>query len=126
MDNKFKETELLLRAVRPSTMYWKNGRLSSAAFKDKNGLSVTRLYDQELEVAITTMKSNLQGSIVSVYVKDCNDISASVKYLPSKSNPYHCEIHQSDTIKVLSEVQAKHLATVAKIQSVCVATPSVL
>ena len=117
MDNKFEETELLLRAVRPSSMYWKDGKLSSAAFKDKYGLSVTRVYDQELKTAITTMKNNLQGSIVSVFVKDCHDVSACVKYLPSKTNIYHCEIHQSETIVILDETQAKHLASVAKMQS---------
>lgn len=125
MDNKFEETEMLLRAVLPATMYWKNGKLSSAAFKDKNGLSVNRVYDQNLETAITTMKSRFCGSIVSVLVKDCNDVSACVKYLPSKNNAYHCEIHQSEVIKILNETQAKHLANVAKVESAFIATASV-
>lgn len=125
MDNQFEETELLLRAVLPATMYWNNGKLSSAAFKDKNGLSVNRVYDQKLETAITTMKSSLQGSIVSVLVKDCNDVSACVKYLPSKNNAYHCEIHQSKTIKMLNETQAKHLANVAKVESAFIVTANI-
>ena len=125
MDNQFEETELLLRAVLPVSMYWKNGKLSSAAFKDKNGLSVNRVYDQKLETAINIMKNSLRGSIVSVLVKDCNDVSACVKYLPSKNNDYHCEIHQSETIKILNEMQAKHLANVAKVESAFIVTTSV-
>lgn len=115
MDNNFEETELLLRAVRPGDMYWKDGHLSSAAFKDKYGLSVNRVYDQKIEEALSVMIKKFSGSIVSVSVSDCNTVFACVKYLPSKDNLYHCEIHQSETIKILNEYQAKHLANVAQI-----------
>ena len=124
MNNQFEDTELLLRAVLPLGMYWENGSLSSAAFKDKKGLSVDRVYDRNLEIAVTKIKTTLRGSIVSVSVGDCRDVSACVKYLPSPNNPYHCEIHHSKKEKLLDEIQAKHLASVAQIQYDCMAIPT--
>ncbi|MBR6788250.1 MAG: hypothetical protein IKM44_00370 [Clostridia bacterium] len=124
-NNQFKDTELLLRAVLPSEIYWENGSLSSAAFKDRKGLSVDRVNDRNLEIAVEKIKTTLRGSIVSVFVRDCHDVSACVKYLPSQNNPYHCEIHHSEKVKLLDEIQAKHLASVAQIQYDCMAIPTI-
>ena len=125
MNNQFKDTELLLRAVLPSEIYWENGSLSSAAFKDRRGLSVDRVYDRNLQEAVVKMKTTLRGSIVSVFVGDCRNVSACVKYLPSQSNRYHCEIHHNKKVKLLDEVQAKYLATVAQVQYDCMAIPTI-
>lgn len=119
MDNTFRIDEKLYRAVYPPEvmdMFWKrDGSVSSAAFADRNGLSVDRGdYRPESEV-IEYMSERFTGHIVSLYVKNCNDVGAVVRYSPSKSNVYHSEIHGSATNKLLSKTQRRHLAIKAKI-----------
>lgn len=103
MDNNFDKDELLLRAVLPNGMYWKNGKLSSAAFKTKKGLSVSRVYDRPLEDAVHTMTQEFKGSIVSFRVEECTKVKAYVQYAPSKKNIYHCNVLQSPSEVVLSD-----------------------
>ena len=72
MDEIFDEHELLLRAVLPSNRrpdFWKNGRLSSAALKDKQGLSVDRTYDRTINDAVVAMTHRLTGFIVSITIR---------------------------------------------------------
>ena len=114
MDNTFKKDEKLYRAVYPpeiADMFWKrDGSLSSAAFADANGLSVDRgYYRSDLEVC-KDMRSRFTGRIISLYVKNCIDIGAIVKYLPSTSNKYHSEIHGSNETPLLSKSQRRFLA----------------
>lgn len=112
------ETELLLRAVFPANKrpdFWYNGRLSSAALKDKRGLSVERTYDRTLENAAQSLSDRFTGSIISLSMYQCKKVHASVKYCPSLNNPYHCEIHGSDTEIPLSDTQALILARKASI-----------
>lgn len=120
MDNKFKDDERLLRAVRPNDKrfkFWKdNGKLSSAAFKDKKGLSVDRTYDRSMAESIIFIKQNLSGNIVSVSVSDCNEIETCLKYLPSEYNKYHSEIHGSENEIILSDIQAFQLARKARLE----------
>ena len=50
MNDKFFGDEGLYRAVLPTEMFWKkNGRVSSAVFRDKNGLSVDRGVTRKLK-----------------------------------------------------------------------------
>lgn len=119
MDELFEQREKLLRAVRPPDRrpdFWVNGKLSSAALKDKRGLSVDRTYDRTLESAIEFMKSRLEGYIVSISVPACNLAQVCLKYLPSRDDVYHCEIHGSETEIVLSDLQALLLARAAKLE----------
>ncbi len=114
MDNEYKETEKLYRAVYPPDvmdMFWKKDRtISSAAFADPKGLSVDRgNYRTDSEV-ISDMKKRFTGNIVSVYVKNCYDAGAIVRYLPSKKNQYHSEIHGSTDTPLLSKYQRRFLA----------------
>ena len=53
--------------------------------------------------------AHLQGSIVSVTVKNCKETEAVVKYL-DYNLPYHSEIHKSETEIVLTMEQAHYLA----------------
>lgn len=117
MDDNFEEAEKLYRAVLPVSTFWKqNGSLSSAAFKDKNGLSVDRQWDRSDEEAVNFLKErNFRGEIVYVLVQNCNEVQAVVRYLPSRGNKYHSEIHKDLQQKELSNSQAKHLARTAKI-----------
>ena len=119
MDNTFNKTEKLYRAVYPpeiAEMYWKkDGTLSSAAFADPKGLSVDRGdYRTDTEV-IFSMRERFTGHIISLYVKNCFDVGASVQYKPSRSNPYHSEIHGSETTILLSKSQRLSLARKAVI-----------
>ena len=121
MDETFSEQELLLRAVYPATRrpnFWNNGRLSSAALKDKRGLSVERTYDRTVKDATLSMSRRFQGLIVSITVPACNAVQAYIKYCPSQNSPYHSEIHGSQTQVELSDTQALLLARSATIQFV--------
>ena len=102
MDATFSDKESLLRAVYPPArkpIFWQNGKLSSAAFKDKKGLS-----------------QRFVGFIVYVTVSDCKKVNAYVKYCPSSNNKYHSEIHGSEKSVELNNIQAFILARSAKIQ----------
>ena len=117
MDDTFQDEEYLFRMVRPDTDYWKaDGTLTSAAFKTSNGLSVDRCGDRSFEEAVAAMQArpDLAGTVVSLTVGDCRSAEALVRYLPSRSNIYHSEIHQDATHIKLSPDQAKKLARLAK------------
>ncbi len=114
MDKTFKSDEKLYRAVYPPelvAMYWKrDGSLSSAAFADPKGLSVDRgNYRSDDEVA-SDMSKRFTGRIIRLYVKNCTDIGAKVKYLPSSNNKYHSEIHGSEETVLLSKQQRLFLS----------------
>lgn len=116
MDNTFCNDEKLYRAVLPLEMFWKsNGKLTSAAFKDRHGLSVERGYYRKDDVVVENIRKNLTGSIISVNVGQCRSTDALVRYLPSKNNQYHSEIHKSENEKLLSAKQCKYLAERADI-----------
>ena len=120
MNKDFPENEKLYRAVFPETqrpLFWKkNGKVSSAAFKDKNGLSVERGNFRSDENVIQDMKTYFSGSIISVTVEQCAEVNAVVKYLPSSRSKYHSEIHSSNEKILLTDRQAKHLANSAIIE----------
>lgn len=105
MDNTFPNCEKLYRAVFPESymqMFWrKDGTVSSAAFTDKQGLSVERGDFREDE---------------NVTVEQCRDVDAVIKYKPSKRSEHHSEIHGSEEVPLLSKSQRKKLAERAKIE----------
>lgn len=111
MDDNFYSDEELYRAVLPRDMFWKeNGELSSTAFKDRNGLSVDRGYYRSDSDVVFDMHMRLDGTIVKVTVADCMNINACVRYLPSRLNKYHSEIHGGKDKLMLSASQCKYLA----------------
>lgn len=120
MNDSFPEEEKLYRAVFPpsqSSMFWKkDGSLSSAAFADKNGLSVERGDNRNSDIVINEMKKFFIGRIISVTVKNCNETNAIVKYLPTKRSKYHSEIHGSQINKLLDKRQRRYLAQKAQIE----------
>lgn len=120
MDSHFENDEKLYRAVFPETKmpnFWKkNGKLSSAALKKKDGLSVERGYYRKDEDVLADMKKSFQGNVVSVTVGQCRDVSAVVSYLPSERSKYHSEIHSSETKLRLTDSQAYRLSDVAIIE----------
>ncbi len=97
-------------------MFWrKDGTLSSAAFADPHGLSVDRAGGRPEQDIIYNMNNRFTGRIISVYVKNCLNIGATVMYMPSINNPYHAEIHGSETCPLLSKQQRLFLARKAVI-----------
>ena len=120
MDEHFSPEEKLYRAVYPAelvSMFWrKDGSLLSAAFADTKGLSVDRGYFRKSQTVIDPMRKRFSGVIASVCVKDCSEVKAVVCFLPSKNNPYHSEIHGSETELLLSKSQRIYLSRKAVIE----------
>lgn len=114
MDNNFAEEEKLYRAVWPPghpMMFWKkDGSISSAAFKDRRGLSVERGYYRDDDIVVQSMKKFFSGIVIKVGVDDCHAVNALVVYLPSERSQYHSEIHGSQDLAVLNPDQCKYLA----------------
>lgn len=124
MTEQFDMKERLYRAIySPEIMpfFWKkNGEISSAVFKDKNGLSVERSGDRKESEVIENMRLFFVGSIISVTVEDCIACNAVVKYLPTKRSIYHSEIHGSEEERLLSQSQCKYMTKKARLfMSVC-------
>ena len=114
MDNTFAPDEKLYRAVYPPetvAMFWrKDGSLSSAAFADPKGLSVDRGDHRTDDAVVSSMKKRFSGIIVRLFVKNCYNTGAVPRYCPSKTNPWHSEIHGSETSVLLSKSQRLYLA----------------
>ncbi|MCI5595471.1 MAG: hypothetical protein MR380_01915 [Lachnospiraceae bacterium] len=120
MDNTFADSEKLYRAVYPESyikMFWrKDGSVSSAAFKDEDGLSVERGNYREDCTVIEDMQKYFNGCIVSLTVEQCKNVNAVIRYKPTKRSIYHSEIHGNEEKAVLSPSQRKKLASMAKIE----------
>lgn len=119
MDDRFENTEKLYRAVYPpqvADIFWKrDGSISSAAFADPKGLSVDRGGGRSDEEAVADMRGRFAGHIISLYVKNCRDCKAVVRYMPSRQNRYHSQIHGGDDTILLSKSQRRALAKCAVI-----------
>ncbi|MBQ6111484.1 MAG: hypothetical protein IJL01_03735, partial [Synergistaceae bacterium] len=89
-------------------------RLSSAALRDSNGLSVDRGYYRSDSEVKDSMRQRLKGQIISFEVQDCRSVQAHVLYKPS-SNRYHSEVHGGEDKVILSNFQRKKLAEKAKV-----------
>lgn len=120
MDNTFDDDEKLFRAVFPPTKFpnfgKKNGQISSAALKDKKGLSVERDNHRSRDEVISYMKDVFEGCIISVTAKQCKDVKACIKYCPTARSKYHSEIHGASDRVILDSGQAKRLARQAVIE----------
>lgn len=120
MDYTFNDSEKLYRAVYPASyaaMFWtRDGRVSSAAFKDKAGLSVERGNFRSDESVIEEMQKFFRGCILSLTVEQCRNVDAVIKYKPTLRSEYHSEIHGSEENALLDPGQRKKLASSAKIE----------
>lgn len=107
--------ERLYRAVYPNFFKKEDGSLSSAAFKDRNGLSVQRGDNDTTDYMVDFMltKQKFQGGIVSVSVQNCYDVLALPLHKPSNRSEKHSEIHRNETEPALTSGQAKKLARLA-------------
>ncbi|MDE7365251.1 MAG: hypothetical protein K2N27_10315 [Ruminococcus sp.] len=124
---KFKDVERFFRRIPDQPTFVKineNGEktISSAAFKDQRGCSVDRQADRNCEevrnqlyVRFYQTKASI-CAVADVSFKDCCDANALVKEEPLEDNPFHCEIHRSDTQAELSKGQLKKLAQNANVK----------
>lgn len=60
------------------------------------------------------IRQTIRGCIVSIKVEDCNETQAIVKYLPTKNNQYHSEIHGGEDKLLLDKRQRVYLAQKAQ------------
>lgn len=116
--NDFTDDEKLFRAVRPWDRYWskKTNRPSTAAFKDKAGLSVERGYDRDDAKVVAEMQKHLEGRIISVSVRKCKEAKALVVHKPTHSSIYHSEIHKDTRTEMLDDEQCLALALAAIVE----------
>lgn len=113
MDQNFPDEEKLYRAVQPAFLLIKeNGKVSSAAFKDKRGMSVLRGDSREDSAVDAELHKNLgSDKRTAVFrVHHCREVDAVPVYRPSRMSVYHSEVHGSKTELVLNPMQRKHLA----------------
>ena len=113
MDNVFDNIEQLYRAVFPQSEYsflWKkDGTISDAALRDKNGLSVERGYYRSDKEVVDDMSRFFTGTIFALTVEDCRKEGAVVIYKPTERSAFHSEIHGSREKALLTGSQRKHL-----------------
>ncbi|WP_295154748.1 hypothetical protein [uncultured Brachyspira sp.] len=116
--------EILYRKIHPKAIFWDddNNRPSSAAYKDKNGLSVDRLGDREENEVINSFIKRFGidkvRSVVKVSVAICKELELYPIYKPSLNNKYHAEIHDSENSVLISSSKAKKLAENVKIVNI--------
>lgn len=114
------DIDILYRAIKRNRpkLVTQNGinlRVSSAFFKDENGVSVDRKMQRDEEMALLQIKNNfdkrLKG-IVKLSESDVTNVNAIVVPKPTNNNKYHAEIHKSCSEIMLDDIQAIQLADV--------------
>lgn len=107
------DSECLYRAINP--IYFREEGYSSAAFKDRNGVSVDRDAGREEPDIIAFLLAGFASGwgAARVTAKDCWVCNTFPVVKPEPDNPYHAEIHQSQDRVGLSQGRAKCLTKAA-------------
>lgn len=117
----FTPDERLFRGVhspskRPNLWEREDGRISSAAFKSSNGVSVIRESNQLETNIITRLCSVLNVEFVfTITYDDCLSVDACVIPSPSSISSFHCDIWRDENKRDLSQRQARVLSKIAKL-----------
>lgn len=112
MDETFASDELLYRGL-PLIWLEDDDSVSSAAFKDSNGISVDRDGGRIEQECVKRMVDNLPkiagvGKLACEEVEECGAFPV---YLPERNNVYHSEIHDSaEQVRIKSNSKARKLA----------------
>lgn len=120
LSEEIDNSELLFRAVPDKPQMWKEkeGRPSSAIFKDSQGVSVDRdgnRTDAQVTENFKKRFSTLKA-IVSIEAEECRDAGAFLQYDPLPDNFHHSLILNSqDSIQVKSSGKARRLTKLTKI-----------
>lgn len=113
------EEETLYRVIKRSFPDFikrrRNGTIgiSSACFKDKNGVSVGRKIDRsedDVKQAFGKVFKTRMKGMVKLFGKDVENAKAILLNKPSRDDPYHAEIHKNDNEIELDDLQALQLA----------------
>jgi len=112
-DDIVENDERLFRAIKPRPDFWStsDNRLSSAFFKDSQGVSVDRNGDREQDEVNNFFKSrfeNLKG-LALVYASKCLEIKCRLIPKQEVDNPFHAHIEGETEIK-LKDSQARSIA----------------
>jgi hypothetical protein len=134
MSNNYSDDETFYRRVRSNPNMFKDGRPTSALFKDSKGVSVDvkngriltevfldeeRLHEESLqgnERAIESPELFRLKAIVSLDMKLCKEKEVCVIPDEQPGNPYHALIQRSEDVIELTKPQARALARGAKIE----------
>ena len=110
----FSADERLYRAIRPIDIFWKKeGKISSAAFKDSQGLSCDRDMGRiDVSSCVCSLLKFLQRdeTVVSISYRECIDVNATLEYEPIDGNEYHSLILNNHEKRQLTDSQAKKLS----------------
>lgn len=90
-----------------------DNRVSSAAFKDSNGVSVDRDGGRSEKECINRLVNALPQitSVGRLSISEVDSCDAVTVYSPVDGNEYHCEIHDSiEQVAIKSKSKAKKLA----------------
>lgn len=112
------DQEVLYRAIRPYPFLWNPqvNRPSTAAFKDPNGLSVDRDGGRPECEIIEEYQSRFDlRAIVSITAGECRQIEVYPVASPSKYNPWHAELHDSENVKLINKSKQLKLARACKL-----------
>jgi hypothetical protein len=120
IDN-IRKNELLFRAINIQPWFWDNdiNKPSTAAFKDKKGLSVDRDGNRKVKDIIESFEKRFNlKALISIKSEICFNLNLKVIPKPSKKNIYHAEIHQENedkNDKSISKKNARELSKICKL-----------
>jgi hypothetical protein len=111
--------ELLYRAVPKFPKFWKNDNksVSSALFKNCNGVSVDRDGKRTEDNICSLLQKRIANSIAvaKLIASEARQVDVYLHPKPSKSNHFHAEIHESRNHILISNSKAKKLSNLVKL-----------
>lgn len=111
--------ELLYRAVPKFPKFWKNDNksVSSALFKNCNGVSVDRDGNRTEESICSILQKRISNSIAvaKLIASEARQIDVFLHPKPSSSNQFHAEIHESESQILISNSKAKQLCNIVRL-----------
>ena len=114
LDNFINDKELLYRAVPSKPQFWKEreGRPSSAIFKDSKGVSVDRKGERSAGDVILALQKRFQNlrAIICLSAGVCREENAFIKYDPILENEHHSLILDSPEKIQMGSGKARRLA----------------
>lgn len=107
----FDSGELFLRGTPPSA--WEDGELQSGAFRTSKGCSVVRVGNRSLKESVVKLTKKRGQPVVAVSKEECDEAGVKILENPSRRDPNHCLLMQSNGVMRLTVGQARHLAAAA-------------
>lgn len=117
LNKVIKDDELLYRAVPNKPQMWKDGRPSSAIFKDSKGVSVDRGGGRKEKNIVQSFESRFDNlkAVVSISAGDCRAKNTYVEYDPIEENIYHSLVLDSKENVTIKKSKARQLTRGVKI-----------